>query len=199
MAETIGISEIAEKISDEIFSHFLWEIHPRRNDNFQCKNANHTSASGTQKTTHPGDVIFHYEDPYLGKRIFLHTDLKSYSEASVNKSQLTGALQSLSMAVECANQSAHWREKYSVDNSQPHEVRGLLFVHNYTKGYEKSFHDLIASIKLDKLPLPPNLVLHFLGPRDVNRLWTIVNDIIRLIGTKKISDSYTFFYPDLAG
>ena len=88
MAETVNISEIASKVSDEIFRHFLWNAHPKRDDNFPCSNPKHESSDGSPKATHPGDVIFYYQDPYLQKAIYLHTDLKSYADKSINSRML---------------------------------------------------------------------------------------------------------------
>jgi hypothetical protein len=133
----------------------------------------------------------------LQKRVYLHTDLKSYADASINAGMLKAAFRSLCMTVECANQSDRWREKYSVDASEAHEVRGLLFVHNYTRGYDKPFYDAVAKLKLPTLPIAPGTLLHFLGPRDIQRLYSIGNDIIRLIHEGELPSSYTFYYPDL--
>jgi hypothetical protein len=197
VAETINISEIASKVSKDIFQHFLWNIHPKRDDNFVCTNEAHTSEKGLLKATHPGDVVFHYQDPYLQRRIYLHTDLKSYADDSISPKRLKSALQSLCMTIECANQSKNWRELYSVDSNNAHEVRGLLFVHNYTKGYARSFNDAIRGVKLNTLPLAPGTQLHFLGPEDILRLYSIANDIIRLSYASELPSNYSFYYPDL--
>ena len=77
MAETVNIGEIAPKISKEIFKHFLWGKHQKHDDNFKCTNTNHKNDKKKPKASHPGDVVFYYDDPYLGKTIYLHTDLKS--------------------------------------------------------------------------------------------------------------------------
>jgi len=197
MAETKNIADIAERISAEIFRHFHWQAHPKHDDNFPCVNPAHKSSSGASKGSHPGDVVFYYIDPYLQKRVYLHTDLKSYTEASITPSRLKDAFQSLCMSIECAKQSKHWRQKYSVDTSTAHEVRGLLFVHNYTKGYEKNFHDAVAQVKLQKMPIEPGTLLHFLGPHDIRRLYNVGNDLIRLKHDGVLPDEYTFYYPDL--
>jgi len=197
MAETTNIGEIAAKISKEIFEHFRWTTHPKRDDNFACTNTAHVSEKGVEKNTHPGDVVFHYEDPYLQRRIYLHTDLKSYADDSINPKRVKQALKSLCMAIECANQSKEWRNKYSVNPSDAHEVRGLLFVHNYTKGYAQSFNDAIRGVNLHTLPVAPGTQLHYLGPQDIQRLYSIGNDIIRLSHTKDLPNDYTFYYPDL--
>lgn len=197
MAETANIGEIAAKISEDIFEHFLWDRHQKRDDNFKCTNPKHKGDSGNQKDTHPGDVVFSYEDPYLGHRIYLHTDLKSYATDSITSTRLRGALKSLCMATECANESAEWREKYSIINSEVHEVRGLLFVHNHDHEYDKPFYDAIDRVNLQALALAPGMLVHFFGPHDIQRLYSIANDLIRLRFQQVIPDEYTYYYPDL--
>lgn len=197
MSETINIAEIAVKISKEIFKHFLWEIHPKKDDNFTCNNPDHLGDGKKPKDTHPGDAVFSYDDPYLGKRIYLHTDLKSYAKDSINSTSLRKAFKSLCMTVECANESLEWRNKYSVDTSEQHEVRGMLFIHNHDNGYDKPFYDAIEKVDLPGLPVAPGSILHFLGPQDIQRLYSIGNDIIRLRMEKELPEEYTFYYPDL--
>lgn len=197
MAETVNIAEVAARISKDIFKHFLWEAHPKWDDNFKCSNEQHKGEGGKPKATHPGDVVFLYEDPYLGKRIYLHTDLKSYKKDTINSSTLRGAFKSLCLTIECAKESSEWRKKYSVDTSEQHEVRGMLFIHNHDNGYEKSFYDAIDKVNLQALPIAPGTLLHFLGPHDIQRLYSIGNDIIRLKGEGELPAEYTFYYPDL--
>ena len=198
MAETINIGEIAVNISKDIFKHFMWDTHPKHDDNFKCTNKEHIGKGGNPKSTHPGDVVFSYEDPYIGKRIYLHTDLKSYAADSITSTSLRTAFQSLCMTVECAKESSDWRKKYSVDASEAHEVRGMLFVHNHDNGYDKPFYEAINKVNLQNLPIAPGSLLHFLGPHDIQRLYNIGNDIIRLKSEKELSDDYTFYYPDMA-
>ena len=190
MAETINIGEIASKISKDIFKHFLWETHQKRDDNFKCTNVKHLGKGGKSKKTHPGDVVFFYEDPYLGKRIYLHTDLKSYAADSITSTSLRNAFKSLCMTVECAKESSDWRKKYSVDASEMHEVRGMLFIHNHDNGYDKPFYEAIDKVNLQSLPVAPGSLLHFLGPYDIQRLYSIGNDIIRLKGESELPKEY---------
>lgn len=197
MTETANIAEIAVKISKDIFKHFLWETHQKRDDNFKCTNDKHLGKGSKPKDTHPGDVVFFYEDPYLGKRIYLHTDLKSYATDSINATSLRSAFKSLCMTVECAKESSEWRNKYSVDASESHEVRGMLFIHNHDNGYDKPFYEAIDKVGLQALPVAPGSILHFLGPHDIQRLYSIGNDIIRLKVEDELPKEYTFYYPDL--
>lgn len=197
MSETINIGEIAAKLSKDIFKHFMWEMHPKHDDNFLCSIKEHLGEGKKKKDTHPGDVVFYYDDPYLGKRIYLHTDLKSYAKDSITSTSLRNAFKSLCMTIECAKESQDWRQKYSVDASEQHEVRGLLFIHNHDNGYGKPFYDAVDKVNLQNLPIAPGSIIHFLGPQDIQRLYSIANDIIRLKHEDILPKKYSFYYPDM--
>ena len=199
MAETINIAEIAAKLSQDIFKHFHWEKNHKHDDNFPCRNDAHLTGgkSKKKKESHPGDVVFHYMDPYLGRRVYLHTDLKSYNANSIASNSLRSALKSLAMTIECARESEDWRAKYALDDTESSEVRGLLFVHNHDYQYAKSFYDEMKKLDLETLPLAANVILHFLGPSDIQRLYNIANDLIRLKGEDELPKDYSFYYPDL--
>lgn len=197
MSETVNVGEIAEKLSSDIFSFFFWGAKEKWNENFDCHCPTHLGSDKSQKTKHPGDVVFYYEDPYLGSVTYLHTDLKSYKKKSITKTAMRDALKNLAMTIECARESESWRDTYSLDTSSSFEVKGLLFVHNHDRGYEGAFDEIIAKIGFESIPVPPNVYMHYLGPKDIQRLFTIANDIVRLIHQKKMSSDYTFYYPDL--
>lgn len=202
MAETVNIGEIANRLSNDIFKHFFWRVHPRRDENFKCLNPAHLTAGrgkrpAAQKDTHPADVVFSYEDPYLGKTIHLHTDLKSYGRDSISTTKLRSALESLSMTIDCARVSEEWRNRYSDGDGTPFEVRGLLFVSNHDQKYLADFQTAVEKTNLATLDLPANIYLHFLGPTDISRLFTICNDLVRLKYERTLHEDYTFYYPDL--
>jgi hypothetical protein len=197
VSETANTAAIAEEISRELFRHFRWKTHPKTNDNFPCEDKEHLGAGGKPKTTHPGDVVFFYTDPYLGKPIYLHTDLKSYATDSITSTSLRGAFKSLCMTIDCAKCSASWREKYSVPDSEQHEVRGFLFLNNHDNGYEKSFYDAVDKVSLGALPVAAGTQIHFFGPHDIQRIYSIANDMLRMIAQDELPKDYTFYYPDL--
>ncbi|WP_293779759.1 hypothetical protein [uncultured Oxalicibacterium sp.] len=198
MAETANIAEIAPLIAKDIFKHFLWQKHKKHDENFECSNPEHVSeGKKIPKKTHPGDVVFHYEDPYLGKTIYLHTDLKSYAADTLTHTKIRSAFKSLVMTIECARQSESWRETYSVLDSEPHEVRGLLFMLNHDNAYAKDFYEEIQKTNLTTINIPPGILIHYLGPYDIQRLYSIGNDIMRLKGESELPADYTFYYPDL--
>ncbi|MBP0640203.1 hypothetical protein [Cupriavidus sp. AcVe19-6a] len=197
MAETKNIGAIADELSRDIFRHFRWQTHPKTDDNFPCGDTSHTGTGGKPKATHPGDVVFFYSDPYLGKPIYLHTDLKSYAKDSITATTLRSAFRSLCLTIDCAKCSGTWREKYSVPASEPHDVRGLLFLNNHDNGYDKAFYDAVDKISLEGLPIAAGTQIHYLGPHDIQRLYSIANDLLRQIAADEIPKDYTFYYPDL--
>lgn len=195
--ETGNTAEIARAVSRDIFKHFKWHSHPQKDSNFSCVMDTHTGHSGKDSKTHPTDVVFSYEDPYLGRRIYLLTDLKSYGGPSITNTRIRSALRSLAQTVECASQSEEWSTRFGILSDEPSEVRGLLFVHNHDGQYRKSFHDELRKVNVRTLPISPSHILHFFSPDDIQRLYTIANDLLRLKAEKQISDDYTFYYPDL--
>jgi hypothetical protein len=160
-------------------------------------NAEHVGSSGKPNKQHPTDAVFSYDDPYLGGRVNLLTDLKSYAAGTITSAKIRNALKSLAMSVECASQSKEWREKFFLVEGERNEVRGLLFVHNNDKQYRNLFYSEIQKVHVDTLPIAPNTVLHYLGPADIQRLYTIANDIVRLRMDGELTEDYTFYYPDL--
>jgi hypothetical protein len=199
MSETVNIGEIANLLSRDIFDLFHWKAHPRRDQDFACHNPRHTSkgANPKPKQTHPGDVVFFYEDPYLGRRVYLHTDLKSYSKDTIGPVKIRSAIESLAMAVECARSSSDWRTNYSAPEDGQFEIRGLLFVHNHDGTHTDQFEKSIGKTDLSTIPIAPNVYIHLLGPTDIGRLYTIANDIVRLQHQRLVPMNYSFYYPDL--
>lgn len=198
MGETNNISEVAAKISKDIFRHFGWHKNHKHDDNFECVNSDHLTESGeASKKLHPGDVVFHYVDPYTQKRVFLHTDLKSYGAKSITHRKIRTALTSLCMTIECANESEDWHSKYLINDDLPHEVRGLLFVHNHDNQSTDEFEKALSKVDTSTLPLAKRQIIHTVGPTDIQRLYTIVNDIARLKSDDELPKDYSFHYPDL--
>lgn len=197
MSETVNIAEISNRLSADIFKTFKWRLHPLHDTNFDCQNEKHVGTDEKPKKTHPCDAVFHYQDPYSGKTIFLHTDLKCYKKKTLKEGKLREALRSMCLAVECAQESEDWRTKFSVDTSEQHEIRGLLFVHCHDAQNPGLFAQAFAGINTGALPIAAGTTICFLAPPDILRLLSIAQDIKVLLGEKRISEKHTFFYPDL--
>ena len=211
--ETGKMAEIANKLSKELFEWFRWDRVPIMDQNFPCsKQAKHAPAK-TAAHTHPVDVVFSYMDPYLGKRVFLNTDLKSYAKASIKSGEIRSALKSLAQTIDCARSSEDWNSRYNLKNENC-EIRGLLFVYNHDGDYDKAFLELFKpkqyktateeaeavekSANLASLPLESDMFLHIAEPRLISLMTTIRADVNRLIAEGTFPrKNYRFFYPDL--
>lgn len=192
MAETGNIEDMAKCISDDIFKWFKWKRCKLTDVNVSCVSSHH------EKKTHPVDAVFYYDDPYSGNTIYLNTDLKSYKKGTITSTKITSALQSLSMAVECANINEEWQKKFIVNDSVSSKVIGLLFLYNHDNEFDKSFSDLMATIDINKIDLNENVELAFFDPDRIRNLLNISTDIKELIADDTLrKNEYTFFYPDL--
>jgi hypothetical protein len=193
MAETSNIAALAERISKDIFTWFKWRSRPLHDINWECVLEHH------DKGTHPSDVVFHYEDPYTGKVLYLNTDLKSYQASSINKTQIEKALESLSLSVECANISEDWQRKFLLPHVGSSEVIGLLFIYNHDNSFGKDLNILLGKIKLSRLNIQEKNKIVVFGPGTILNLFNIVHDLKDLVAEQQMTryDNYTFFYPDL--
>src|ERR1043165_5667636 len=90
MSETSNIAEIARIVAKDIFGVFGWNTIGPKDHDFSC--ALHAEHG---KTTHPADVVFWYEDPYVNQKIFLNTDLKSWKKETFGKPKIRGEITSL--------------------------------------------------------------------------------------------------------
>ncbi|MGR6872120.1 hypothetical protein ACU6U9_07410 [Pseudomonas sp. HK3] len=216
MSETAPTAEMANKVSTDLLTWFKWGKINLMDQDFACVKAEkHKIKKSTKssdlpdkqdlKHTHPVDVVFHYVDPYLGKRIYFNTDLKSYQKGSIGASQVRTALQSLAKTIECAKVSKEWVERYNIftDNF---EIRALLFIYNHDNKYDKDFYKEFfhkekgktQKINTDSIPLAKNQQLHIIEPATINYMQTILTDISKLHMLGSFPEkNYNFFYPEL--
>lgn len=102
MPETSKVAQMAKKLSDEVFSEFFWTKVGPEDQNWPCEDEEHHGVS-----THPADVVFHYDEPYSPKRTYVHCDLKSYAKGTITSANVHGAIESLAKQVACAEKSEH--------------------------------------------------------------------------------------------
>jgi hypothetical protein len=190
--ETANISAMAEKLSKEIFDEFFWQKSGPYNSNWSCITTEH------KKSTHPADVVFSYLEPYDGTRRFMLFDLKSYSKGSITSNRIQEAINSLSLAVSCAEISKEWQKRFRIGDEN-FEVSGLLFLYNHDDEYDRDFKKILSGIKRDELILPERRRIFVLGPEDIVYLATIVNQIkiFRSDGMIPAKSSCDYFCPDL--
>lgn len=191
MAETINTAEAAVQISKEVFSVFKWKKGELHDQNLDCVIPEHG------KSTHPCDCVFYYIDPYLGKVIYLNTDLKSYGAGSIKKTAVGNALKSLSLATHCANVSDQWKNLYLLPDIEfDYNIRGFLFVYNHDKEYSNNFHEQLSAINPANLKIAKNQQLHVFGPRQIEDCFAISSDLKIQKGDQDI-EKYSFWYPDM--
>lgn len=195
MAETSNIAEIARKVSEEIFEILKWQRINLNDKNWDCIDTD----KHDNKTTHPTDAMFHYLDPYTGKRIYINTDLKSFARKSIQKTQIVKDLVSLAQAIDCANKSKEWFDTFAYLNQERYDVAGMLLIHNHDNNYDKDFKEVMSQINNKNLHITDNQKIFVLGPDNINYLISITNDIATLVFKKIICDltDLTFYYPDL--
>ncbi|MDR2409167.1 MAG: hypothetical protein LBE13_13780 [Bacteroidales bacterium] len=191
--ESENISKMAEILTNEMFNEFFWEKSGPININWKCINENH------EKKTHPSDIVFSYLEPYVNSRTYLNCDLKSYSKKSINKISIKTAVENLSMAVSCAENSEDWQEKYIISNNDNFNVHGLLFIYNHDGEYDNDFQTILEEATQTNIQLPLNRRIYILNPKDICYLYTVVNDLKRLRGDGYLPQSrdYQYYYPDL--
>ncbi len=194
MGETANTSRMAEILSKEVFSEFLWKKSGPYNANWPCVTESHNRKAGT----HPSDVVFYYDEPYHTYRTYVTCDLKSYAQGSISASGVRAAVYSLAQSISCAEQSEEWQELY-VHKDVSVRVSGLLFVYNHDGNYDRDFRSLLKDIRPDSLKLPPSTKLVVMGPEDVLWLCNVSNDIVRTRGKEELPErKYCHFYhPDL--
>lgn len=193
MSETGNIEELAKIISKDIFKVFKWESCSLKDVDWSCELEHH------EKKTHPSDVVFYYNHPYTGGRVYVNTDLKSYKKSSISKSSVQKALESLALAVECANVSQDWQDKFLTDDELRFEVMGLLFIFNNDNEYDKEFNVVLNDVNKEKINLAKGNKLAVFGPQNINYLLNVAGDIKHRIADDLLprSEDYTFYYPDM--
>jgi hypothetical protein len=212
MSETIRIADLASKISDELFTFFKWSMCSENDLNFKCKtpSLHFPSSAEDSDKTHPTDVVFHYHDPYLNKRIYFNTDLKSYADSSIKYNEVRDWLTSLIKGTECAKGSSEWKQRYDIRGST--EIRGMLFIYNHDGQFKKSVYDYIHDIPIKNLKegqprpkgfylkdlnIPKDMKIHLVDPLLIDYMLTIKHDVAVLKSENKIPGhkNLRFFYP----
>jgi hypothetical protein len=153
------------------------------------------NAQVQQTLTHPSDVVFYYDEPYSVSRTYVNTDLKSYKKGSISYRAVATAIENLALALECAELSDEWREKF-VHESQPYRIIGLLFIYNHDGEYDLGFQEILAKVNLENLKIPRNSRIFVLGPRDIRWLDNVRYDIVSLRGLGRLpisEDKCSFF------
>lgn len=217
MAETKNIDEIAGIVSTLIFYELKWDMNEKTDLNWECCMFSHLSdkqsASDEPNKTHPTDVVFSYTDPYTNIVQYIQTDLKSYSNKTIETKHSKGILrdvESLSQQVECAKCSREWQGMYLNDKTSDFNVHGMLFIYNHDNEYDAELFNRISNVERTKFGLPDKSLIAIFSPRLIRFLLDITENIDRRRNIngrvtqhkeqlwQKIPeyDQCTFFYPD---
>ena len=206
MGETANIAEMAKRVSDDIFEIFGWERRGPLDENFECCKDHRAKATDDETTTtagkkiktHPSDIVFRYDDPYTNAASYLTTDLKSYGEESITKTTLGKPLKSMCQAIDCANVSEDFQQRYISGEDRWH-VHGLLFVYNHDGFFRpEEFTKLVANATPANLRAPRDRRVFVLGPGDIAHLHSVARDLMVYRGNHlNRGATYRWFTPDL--
>ncbi len=196
MAESEAVAKMADLAARKIFAIFGWDDLKHRNRNWEC--VNQKKHNRQKSKTHPADVVFRYVDPYSGRDVYVHTDLKSYKKSTLEATDLKKALRSLATAIECASTSAGWQNLF-LDDTRNSEIVGMLFVFNHDGGYDADFEGRLEAITPAAIELPNNRFIGVVSPKRVIYLNSIASDVQCLIADKEIPhlEDCFFFFPHL--
>lgn len=194
MAETANIAKMAEILSQDLFAEFHWQKTGPMNVNWPC---DHPEAHNAQ--SHPSDVVFYYDEPYVHARTYVNCDLKSYAKGTITTGAIRSAIESLSRALRCAETSEDFRLKYLHENKSP-QICGLLFVYNHDGEYDRDFGGVLEQVKVEKLDIPTKSKIVVLGPKDIFWLNNVRLAIAHIRGAEGFlpeREQCKYFYPHL--
>lgn len=148
--------------------------------------------------THPTDIVFYYDEPYSNHRTYINFDLKSYAASTIKKSEVKKAIASLSRALVCIEKSATWRDRYVLGDKNA-LFAALLFVYNHDGEYNSKFDEILAEINLSNMDIPRGSKIIVLGPREIQWLDNVSDEILRMKGRELVGprETWRYFYPPL--
>lgn len=177
--ERINTAKKAEVISKQLFEEFHWESSVITNINWACT----MSKVHNERSHHPSDCVYYYNEPYKKIRTYVNCDLKSFKSTSIKSGEIDKALKSLIQSIECATKSEEWKENF-VHDDESYEVCGLLFIYNHDNAYDNSkFNQELDKIKIEKLNIPVGQKVAVFGPDTINWLNNVRLDIKSLRGS----------------
>ncbi len=193
MAETNNIAQIAEIVSNSLFARYFWKTTGGRNQNWPCENELHSP-----RKTHPSDVVFYYDEPYVLRRTYVNCDLKSYARNSITAGSVLSALEALAQSISCIELSETWRKKYVHDGVSP-TVSGLLFVYNHDGEYDRTFDHVLSQIQDERLCIPRGTQVAILGPKQIEWLDNVQYEMVHMRGSGELPTESLcrFEYPNL--
>ncbi|HCT7152917.1 TPA: hypothetical protein OUI84_004525 [Klebsiella pneumoniae] len=192
MSETKHISEMAERVANNLFSIFKWKRKVASDFSWDCVSPDEHGG----KKDHPSDCVFYYRDPYDNEVKYINTDLKSYAKGSITKEQINKAINSLSYATNCAPYNDNWKKLFKPEGNW--SVIGMLFVYNHCGGYNGDFNEIVKGIESDDNHLDNGKMIYIFSPDRIKILNSIANDISVMMGKDELPNKshFSFFHPN---
>ena len=184
---------MAEILSRELFSEFLWETSGPWNQNWPCEETERHAVK-----THPSDVVFWYDNPYSLTRTYVNCDLKSYSRGSITTGRITSAIESLARSLNCAEKSQQWQKLYVHEHVTP-DISGLLFIYNHDGEFDRDFGGCLSEVTPNLAELPKRSKIVVLGPSDIFWLSNVRYEIVQMRGKGELPQGQfcQYYYPNL--
>jgi hypothetical protein len=193
MAETDNIARMAEIVSNSLFARYFWKTTGGRNQNWPCEDKLHQP-----RKTHPSDVVFYYDEPYILRRTYVNCDLKSYKKTTITAGAVLSALGTLAESISCIELSDTWRKMYVHDGFTP-AIAGLLFIYNHDGEYDKNFDHILNQIRDERIRIPRGTQVAILGPKQIEWLDNIRYEMVYMRGCGELpaESLCRFEYPHL--
>jgi hypothetical protein len=192
VAETTNIAKMAELLSNGLFPRYFWRVTGGWNQNWPCEDERHG------RKTHPSDVVFYYDEPYVLRRTYVNCDVKSYAKTTITAGAVLSALESLADTISCIELSDTWRKMYIHDGFSP-AICGLLFIYNHDGEYDKNFDHILAQTKDERIRAPKGTQIAILGPKQIHWLDNVRYEMVYMRGNGELPEEArcSFEYPHL--
>jgi len=193
MAETNNIAQMAEMVANNLFARYFWHTTGAWNQNWPCEDKLHAP-----RKTHPSDVVFYYDEPYMMRRTYVNCDLKSYAKTTITAGAVLSALGTLADSISCIELSETWRKMYIHDGFTP-AIAGMLFIYNHDGEYDKNFDHILSQIQDERIRIPRGTQIAILGPKQIAWLDNVRYEMVYMRGNGELpsESSCRFEYPNL--
>lgn len=195
MAETKNIGEMAAILARKILPKLYWEEVGPADISWPCEKSEHN------KKDHPTDAVYRFIHPYTGRENYIIFDFKSMAAGSIQPVNITNALKSMALTLDCSRVSEVWNKRYAGDTS--HDNIGALLVYNRDNNYRRDLVSHIDDKLFDSFPeqwpkLPKKQEIIIIDPETVIFLNSMYSDLAELESEGQIPnmDKRGFFQPD---
>lgn len=196
MSETSKIAEMAVNLARKLLPKLYWqEVNGPKDTSWPCVKPEH------DKKDHPTDAVYRFIHPYTGRENYIIFDFKSMASDSIQPTNITSALKSMALTLDCSRVSDTWNKRYAGNTS--HDNIGALLVYNRDDNYKKNLINHIDDKLFDKFPeqwpqVPKRQEVIIISPETVVFLNSMYSDLAELESEEKIPrmDKRGFYHPD---